>query len=218
MSVNNQLPPEFELRPYLWDVDFGHFIQQLPSGLSFTIVSDSCHSGGLIDKSKEQIGPHSTLRAIPSLSVDYRTRGISIETLYQSLQTAANVMSTTSSFLDKTAVANARMRESEILLSGCQANEFSIDMRASDKTRGKVFGAFTYTVLKVIKESNGASSNRQLVVKARNEIINLGIGKQHPCLYCSDENVDAGFLGYHPNSQHQYEYVSYQLSIRVIDR
>ncbi|MBA0627303.1 hypothetical protein Godav_004830, partial [Gossypium davidsonii] len=62
-------------------VDLGHLIQQLASGLSFIIISDSCHSGGLIDKSKEQIEPHSTLRAIPP-SVDYRTRGISIETLY----------------------------------------------------------------------------------------------------------------------------------------
>ncbi|MBA0627301.1 hypothetical protein Godav_004828, partial [Gossypium davidsonii] len=62
-------------------VDLGHLIQQVPSRLSFTIVSDSCHSGGLIDKSKEQIGPHSTLRGIAP-SVDYRTRGISIETLY----------------------------------------------------------------------------------------------------------------------------------------
>ncbi|KAH1055304.1 hypothetical protein J1N35_033369 [Gossypium stocksii] len=37
----------------------------------------------------------------------HRTRGISSENLYQSLQTAANVMSSTSSFLDTTAVANA---------------------------------------------------------------------------------------------------------------
>ncbi|KAK5826643.1 hypothetical protein PVK06_021569 [Gossypium arboreum] len=106
------------------------------------------------------------------------------------------------------------MRESEILLSGRQANEFTIDMRASDKTGGKAFGAFTYTVLKVIKEREGASTNRQLVVRARNEIINLGIGKQHPCLYCNDENADTGFLGYHPNSQHQYGCVSCRFSTR----
>ena len=31
-------------------------------GTSFTIVSDSCHSGGLIDKEKEQIGPHARAR------------------------------------------------------------------------------------------------------------------------------------------------------------
>ncbi|KAK5826384.1 hypothetical protein PVK06_021302 [Gossypium arboreum] len=73
-------------------------------------------------------------------------------------------------------------------------------MHASDKTGGKAFGAFTYTVLKVIKESNGAFTNRQLVLKARSEILNLGFENHHPCLYCSDENADAAFLGHHPNT------------------
>ncbi|MBA0755598.1 hypothetical protein Gogos_020663, partial [Gossypium gossypioides] len=227
-----------DLNP-IFDVDLRQLIQQLPSGSSFTIVSDSCHSGGLIDKSKEQIGPHSTLRGIAP-PVDYKTRGISLETLFQCLQTVANVIIATQRFLDTTAVANAintgtdnmtgigsrlttifgnnvslkflphyerdilnlrSLTEDEgILLSGCQANEFSIDMPLSDKTGGKAFGAFTYTVLKVIKESNGALTNRNLVVKASNEITKLGIEQQHPCLYCSDENADAAFLGYQPNT------------------
>lgn len=34
-------------------------MQKVPDGCLFTIVSDSCHSGGLLDKAKEQIG-HST--------------------------------------------------------------------------------------------------------------------------------------------------------------
>ena len=33
-------------------------VNTVPLGTSFTMVSDSCHSGGLIDKEKEQIGPH----------------------------------------------------------------------------------------------------------------------------------------------------------------
>ncbi|PPD75005.1 hypothetical protein GOBAR_DD28070 [Gossypium barbadense] len=183
-----------DLNP-IFDVDLGQLIQQLPSGSSFTMISDSCHSGVL-------------LRGIAP-PVDYKTRSISIETLYQCLQTAANVVSATQSFLDTTAVANAintgtdnmtgigsllttlfgnnvslkflphyerdilnlrSLTEDEgILLSGCQANELSFDMPASDKTGGKAFGAFTYTVLKVIKESNGALTNRQLVVMGRNE-------------------------------------------------
>ncbi|XP_042043237.1 metacaspase-4-like [Salvia splendens] len=31
-------------------------VDKVPSGCQITIVSDSCHSGGLIDESKEQIG------------------------------------------------------------------------------------------------------------------------------------------------------------------
>ncbi|XP_012449539.2 metacaspase-9 [Gossypium raimondii] len=228
-----------DLNP-IFDVDLGQLIQLLPSGSSFTIVSDSCHSGGLIDKSKEQIGPHSTLRGIAP-PVDYKTRGISLATLFQCLQTAANVIIATQDLFPTRALGNAintgtdnmtgissllttifgnnvslkflphyerdilnlrSLTEDEgILLSGCQANELSIDMPASEKTGGKAFGAFTYSVLKVIKESElGALTNRQLVVKARNEIIKLGIGQQHPCLYCSDGNADAAFLGHQPNT------------------
>ncbi|CAN6553732.1 hypothetical protein FF1_004347 [Malus domestica] len=38
------------------DDDFREFVDQLPAGCRLTIVSDSCHSGGLIDEAKEQIG------------------------------------------------------------------------------------------------------------------------------------------------------------------
>nr|BAJ89979.1 predicted protein [Hordeum vulgare subsp. vulgare] len=41
------------------DQDFTELVQKVPDGCLFTIVSDSCHSGGLLDKAKEQIG-HST--------------------------------------------------------------------------------------------------------------------------------------------------------------
>lgn len=41
----------------LWtDDDFREFVDRVPEGCRITIVSDSCHSGGLIDESKEQIG------------------------------------------------------------------------------------------------------------------------------------------------------------------
>ena len=38
------------------DDDFRDFVDQVPEGCRLTIVSDSCHSGGLIDEAKEQIG------------------------------------------------------------------------------------------------------------------------------------------------------------------
>ncbi|KAI4374622.1 hypothetical protein MLD38_012596 [Melastoma candidum] len=38
------------------DDDFRDFVDQVPDGARITIVSDSCHSGGLIEKAKEQIG------------------------------------------------------------------------------------------------------------------------------------------------------------------
>ncbi|KAK9133842.1 hypothetical protein Scep_013370 [Stephania cephalantha] len=38
------------------DDDFREFVDQVPEGCRITIISDSCHSGGLIDEAKEQIG------------------------------------------------------------------------------------------------------------------------------------------------------------------
>ncbi|KAJ0042685.1 hypothetical protein Pint_17136 [Pistacia integerrima] len=38
------------------DDDFRDFVDKIPEGCRVTIVSDSCHSGGLIDDAKEQIG------------------------------------------------------------------------------------------------------------------------------------------------------------------
>ncbi|KAF7822468.1 Metacaspase-4 subunit p10 like [Senna tora] len=38
------------------DDDFKEFVDEVPRGCKITIVSDSCHSGGLIEETKEQIG------------------------------------------------------------------------------------------------------------------------------------------------------------------
>ncbi|KAL2473579.1 Metacaspase-4 [Forsythia ovata] len=38
------------------DDDFRELVDQVPKGCQMTVVSDSCHSGGLIDEAKEQIG------------------------------------------------------------------------------------------------------------------------------------------------------------------
>lgn len=38
------------------DDDFRDLVDQVPHGCRITIISDSCHSGGLIDEAKEQIG------------------------------------------------------------------------------------------------------------------------------------------------------------------
>ncbi|WOL07692.1 hypothetical protein Cni_G16439 [Canna indica] len=42
------------------DDDFREFVNKVPRGCRLTIVSDSCHSGGLIDQTKEQIGESTT--------------------------------------------------------------------------------------------------------------------------------------------------------------
>ncbi|EFJ04429.1 hypothetical protein SELMODRAFT_270839 [Selaginella moellendorffii] len=42
------------------DDDFRDLVDKLPEGCRITLVSDSCHSGGLIENAKEQVGDSST--------------------------------------------------------------------------------------------------------------------------------------------------------------
>ncbi|KAH9295081.1 hypothetical protein KI387_038669 [Taxus chinensis] len=49
------VPCDFNL---LTDEDFRGIVNKVPKGATFTMLCDSCNSGGLIDKEKEQIGPH----------------------------------------------------------------------------------------------------------------------------------------------------------------
>jgi hypothetical protein len=67
------------------DVDFRQMVDKLPSGTSLTIISDSCHSGGLIDNEKEQIGPSTVTRSIDAMNQKSKPRYISHESLLHHL-------------------------------------------------------------------------------------------------------------------------------------
>ena len=80
----------------LEDVDFRHLVNRVPQGASFTILSDSCHSGGLIDKEKEQIGPKeiSPTNTTSEATATIRTRAISAESLLDHLSGLTNISAT----------------------------------------------------------------------------------------------------------------------------
>ncbi len=44
------------LSGFTTDDDVRELVNQIPAGVAFTFLSDSCHSGGMIDNEKEQIG------------------------------------------------------------------------------------------------------------------------------------------------------------------
>ncbi|KAK3219118.1 hypothetical protein Dsin_013088 [Dipteronia sinensis] len=52
------VPIDLNLITYL---DFRQLVNRIPKGPSFTFLLDSCHSGGLIDREKQQIGPSSSI-------------------------------------------------------------------------------------------------------------------------------------------------------------
>ncbi|GAB4844006.1 hypothetical protein Ancab_013970 [Ancistrocladus abbreviatus] len=187
-------------------IDFRILVNRVPREASFTILSDSCHSGGLIDKEKQQIGPHATPGR--SSRLQPRAKFIPYASILRHLASVTNIEASDVgthlvALFGKDASAKFRLSARElqrvrplppdagILLSGCQANETSADMPG---TGGEsAYGAFTKAVETVFKGHPGPLTNRQVVTKARKLLKEQGF-VQHPCLYCSDKNADAHFL------------------------
>ncbi|XP_050369562.1 metacaspase-9 [Argentina anserina] len=203
------VPCDFNL---ITDVDFRQLVNRLPKGASFTIVSDSCHSGGLIDKEKEQIGPsHVTTEISSTLSGSYnKTKAIPFESILEHLVSLTGIStSDIATHLLELFAADASLKfrlpllelnffeslkpDEGILLSGCQANETSADMMNPVMTGGKACGAFSNAIEMVLKKHESPLRNREIVMLARIVLKEQGI-EQHPCLYCNDENADATFL------------------------
>ncbi|KAL4308323.1 hypothetical protein GQ457_01G048480 [Hibiscus cannabinus] len=199
------VPSDFNL---ITDMDFRQLVNRLPEGASFTILSDSCHSGGLIDKEKEQIGP-SAYKTTPLIPYKPKTKSIPFESILQHLSSLTGINSSDiGTHLLESFGANASLKflvpqlqsdlfeflkaDEGILLSGCQANETSADMNPME-SGGKAYGAFSNAIQMVLKENTGGLSNKQVVIKARKVLEAQGID-QHPCLYCSDRNADAPLL------------------------
>uniref|UniRef100_A0A0D6QVM8 Peptidase C14 caspase domain-containing protein n=1 Tax=Araucaria cunninghamii TaxID=56994 RepID=A0A0D6QVM8_ARACU len=63
------------------DDDFREFVDKVPEGCVLTIVSDSCHSGGLIEKTKEQIGESTKNENEPKKESKFGFRDILHETV-----------------------------------------------------------------------------------------------------------------------------------------
>lgn len=194
-------------------MDFRHLVNRVPEGASFTILSDSCHSGGLIYKEKEQIGPSSAINVENggTKTLSLRPKIIPFQSILQHFTSLTNINTfDIGTHLLETFGANASLKfrlpsfdlellearkpDGGILLSGCQANETSADMNPSVEG-GKAYGAFSNAVQMVFEEQLPSQklSNRRVVVEARKVLKTQGID-QHPCLYCTDDNADAAFL------------------------
>lgn len=204
------VPCDFNL---ITDLDFRQLVNRLPKGASFTVFSDSCHSGGLIDKAKEQIGPSSNIDQLRTKqSPAFRPKTIPFQSILEHLSSVTKINTSDIGthlleFFGVDASLRFRLAPNEvmdlfeswslkpddgILLSGCQANETSADMSPME-SGGKAYGAFSNAVQRVLKENSGPLSNKEVVLMAR-KILKEQRFEQHPCLYCSDENAAATFL------------------------
>ncbi|KAL8197637.1 hypothetical protein R6Q57_024342 [Mikania cordata] len=200
------VPCDFNL---ITDVDFRNLVNRVPKGASFTILSDSCHSGGLIDKEKEQIGPSSLPPNPISTTNITKSKTIPFNSILHTLSSRTQINThDIGTHLLELFGSNASLgfllssheldsipsihEDDGILLSGCQANETSADMNPQEPG-GKAYGAFSNAVQIVLKDSPDDLSNKEVVFMARNVLQKQGF-QQHPCLYSSDDHADSTFL------------------------
>ncbi|CDP10324.1 unnamed protein product [Coffea canephora] len=212
-------------RNLIYSVDFRAMVNRIPQGAHLTIIADSCNSGGLIEMLKEQVGPGFpphvcyTPRAY-DYSPLYKPRLMPMTAIVRYLESRSGLNSpdigrhlrhiygndVSIKFrgqADHHAQVNAshqpvdQLDDKGILISACQFDESSLDIRGVCRPHG----VFTAVLSESVKEEPGPISYKLLVEKCRAKI-ELFAEKYrakierppHPCLYCSDENVNAPFL------------------------
>ncbi|MFQ6663528.1 hypothetical protein Gotur_031027 [Gossypium turneri] len=136
-------------------MDFSRLVNRLPEGASFTILSDSCHSGGLIEKEKEHFGAEQMMTPVnpnkpkPSKA---KAKSLTFDIIHRAIHTAAGILNDVANvgqkifkifgkdvslkfhphYVDGLMVLDPPEEDEGILLSGCEANETSYDLVVKD--------------------------------------------------------------------------------------
>ncbi|XP_074318101.1 metacaspase-9-like [Silene latifolia] len=186
-------------------MDFRQLVNMIHHKATFTILTDSCHSGGLIYQEKEQIGP--SANPPKAVTNSYKRKCIPIEDIENMFQQNTGLYNLnigdfmTLYFRDEASLSfqpsfrlgfhrsNGEAYDNGVLLSACQNNELAVDGSGIKPPHGM----FSHAVMTVLENSGQVISNRRLVMVTRKFLEDT----QHPCLYCSDENADATFLLQH---------------------
>ncbi|XP_027155540.1 metacaspase-9-like [Coffea eugenioides] len=196
-------------RNLIFSADFRDMVNDMPYGADFVMIADSCHSGGLIGQTKEQVGPGFRPDVChASRSYNYgnigggrRAKRMPIESVLRHLRPLSYVDSSDIGTLLRDIYGNqasilfrrhvdpdARV-DRGILISGCQSNETAVD---DDGKHRRPYGLFTAELCSTLRNLRGPMmSNAELVETIRYKLRNE---HQHPCLYCSDRRADAPFL------------------------
>lgn len=85
--------------------------------------------------------------------------------------------------------SNGGLENECVLLSGCQTDQVSADVRS----KGQAYGAFTNSIQVILGETKGKISYKELVLKSRKLLEKQGY-PQRPGLYCSDRYVNGPFI------------------------
>ncbi|KAK8575691.1 hypothetical protein V6N13_033057 [Hibiscus sabdariffa] len=195
------------------NVDFRRLVNRLPKGASFTILSDSCQTGALIDKAKTGASKkRKPQENSPMAKGKAKAKFLGFEFIHQAIIAAAGFPQDGGNTISQAAhkifgkdvsfkfhphyIGGAfeldPLQEDEgILLSGFEADEASYDIVSDDRA----FGAFTDAVVTLLKDHTSAKiSNGELAAGAAEALQKQGY-EQSPCLYCSKNNTHQDFLG-----------------------
>ncbi|KAK8523517.1 hypothetical protein V6N13_113463 [Hibiscus sabdariffa] len=191
------------------DTDFKDLINGLPEGVSFTILSDSSLSGALIDKGTEQIGvnqlemepkPFPYMTGVKTIDFNAICEKLNSSLIFVEQEKTISGMFKKLFAEDMSLKFNPRAVNDYVipagkgtLMSGCLANETSFDTIPN----GKAYGAFTNALQQVIESqltSGDKLTNKLVVAEARKVLRHNGF-KQLPCLYSSNSNATALFMG-----------------------
>jgi hypothetical protein len=210
----NEMICPYDHTNVLTDDDFREIVTKIPAGVNFTVISDSCNSGGLIDEMLEQIGG-AELKYEEELRVSQgsSSKGLTRDMLISSLNNDDRISDpvddsnisrvlydlyrddsslTFKSRFDQDTYSRAGSKSDDvgILLSACESWELS-----TDTADGGVFTVAIDSVLAELRNlGQSAPTNRQLIMAVRGKI-EEEYEAQHPCLYCSDTSADALFVG-----------------------
>ncbi|KAL1205638.1 Metacaspase-4 [Cardamine amara subsp. amara] len=87
---------------------------------------------------------------------------------------------------------SAPLPDSGILISGCQTDQTSADATPPGKP-SEAYGAMSNAIQKILEETDGEISNREMVTRARKTLKKQGFTQQ-PGLYCHDGYTDSPFI------------------------
>lgn len=157
---------------FLVDHDIHGMLEKADPKTKIVFISDSCHSGGVTReflKAMNDFGYISTPKYLPNID--------NISAI------AANMAPTNKAIFEPT------VGMTEILLAGCKSDQFSYDACFDNKPNG----AFTYYILKCIRENPNVTYN-QLIQKL-NEYLPSSKYPQCPVLETDEKNKDLPIFG-----------------------
>eukprot|EP00004_Rigifila_ramosa_P027889 TRINITY_DN925_c0_g1_i1.p1 TRINITY_DN925_c0_g1~~TRINITY_DN925_c0_g1_i1.p1 ORF type:complete len:350 (-),score=69.59 TRINITY_DN925_c0_g1_i1:43-996(-) len=198
------VPTDFDL---ILDDDIQSLARALPDGVNFYILTDSCHSGGMLDI-EHSISETSAKYEPPAGLIDVakKNRFADPDHLGQAFGAFHGRPGTTldklrSELSRKQAEHQAKKEKRAnmgILFSACQSRQLSSETSyAGVATEQRVLpmGVLTAALLSVFEDDTGAPSftNRVLLGKLREKIQQMH-ESQIPTLHTSEKNADRPFL------------------------